>query len=894
MKTKCVLIGLVVLWAFGLGYGQVRTGVLTGRVSDDRGESLPGVAITITGPAIIEGRIAGVTNEHGLYRFINLPPGVYAVKAELQGFSTTEQTEIRVRLGLTTTIDIQLKPGEIKTEIQVVAATPPVDVESTKLSTNFTTEMLTKLPSTRNLEAFFKLAPGMVVDFGADPKYPERSAFGSGSRENYYSVDGTYLTDPGAGTQMIYWNYDIIEEAQVETTGHEAQYGNSAGAVINVVTKSGGDQFHGVTNLYYRDRNMASANNEGTGLPGPTNAIKREWEGSLNLGGPIVREKVWFFLSGGFIPTLSDTTGFPADINRKQYFGFGKVTTQLGTKNKLSMMYNYSRDTLNHMFASQFRTPQSTLNSRQWTSAFNLQWNSMISADALLETRGAYVDRATTYISNGPGPCYYDLDTGMMTGSAGFHNEQTRKRYQFQVACSYWLTGLAGDHDLKTGIDYEQGESGYDGTSQTDTPGGPSFIYTSGGEVLMYEVDDPAHTVQRNIFRGLAFYAQDTWKVGKRVNLNIGARLNQVRSLIPVQNLVSSPITEYSFTNFEPRLGVVFDISSKSRQMALKANYGRYYMNSMALGLLNPNAQTYYTYFVSGGVPILIDVTGPTAISIDPDLKRPYSDTYILGFETAVTKHLAFKVNGIYKRSKNFIGTYDLNKTADWYDPVEVTNPITNEPMTVYNLRDGAPTASLPFYTNPPQADRKYKGLQFILEQGLYNHFQFILSYTLSKANGTVPLGTWGSGGMTASGTWNNPNMFVNTSGLLDLDKTHDVKFSGVWLAPYGFVLGVNYIGQSGAPYARFFNVELNQGIMSFNAETPGAKRTPFQHMIDVRLEKSFLVGRIKPSVFFEAFNLLNSNTAIGIGAQVDSPTFNQITAILPPRIFRVGVALTF
>ena len=260
--------------------------------------------------------------------------------------------------------------------------------------------------------------------------------------------------------------------------GHDAQYGNSAGAVINVITKSGGDAFSGLVNLYFRNKSMRTDNFEGTGLSASTNAIKKEWEGSFNLGGPIIKQKVWFFLSGNMMPTDSETVGFDAEINRTQYYGFGKVTAQLDSKNRLSFMYNYSRDKLNHMFASQFRTPESTLNSLQWTSAFNLHGTSSSARTACSKTRAAFVDRATTYNSNGPGPMYYELTTGMMTGSAGFHNTQTRRRYQGQASLSHWAEGFLGDHDLKMGVEFERGESGYDGTSQSRLPraGRPSSI----------------------------------------------------------------------------------------------------------------------------------------------------------------------------------------------------------------------------------------------------------------------------------------------------------------------------------------------------------------------------------------------------------------------------------
>ena len=145
-KKQFVVAVLILLLTSVAAVAQVRTGILTGRVVDDQGEPLPGVTVTVSSPALIQGSMAETTNERGIYRFMNLDPGVYALKAEIQAFAPYEQSDIRVRLGLTSTVDVKLTPGTLQTEVQVVAQTPVVDVESNRLSTNFTTEMLAKLP----------------------------------------------------------------------------------------------------------------------------------------------------------------------------------------------------------------------------------------------------------------------------------------------------------------------------------------------------------------------------------------------------------------------------------------------------------------------------------------------------------------------------------------------------------------------------------------------------------------------------------------------------------------------------------------------------------------------------------------------------------------------------
>ena len=899
MKKALIFLTAIILLGFVTVNAQSRTGILTGKVIDDQSNPIPGVNIIITSPALIPGKMETLTNNRGIYRFINLPPGVYKTKAAIENFNTHTQSEIKVDLGLTTTVNIVLKIGKLYEEAIVVAKVPSIDIESNKISTNYTSEIMAKLPSSRNLNTVLNITAGISMNTGATDRFAtnsERASMGSGSKENYYSMDGTYLTDPRESTQMIFTNYDIIEEVQVETAAHNAEYGNAPGSVVNVITKSGGNNFSGKINFYYRDKNLRSDNLEGTGLDAPSNAIKKEWEGSLNLGGPIIKNKLWFFVSGGYMPSTSETVCFPEDIDRKATYGFGKLSLNL-KKHQLKLLYNYSADNINYFGANQFTAPEATYDSKTGSSTINLQWNYALSNNALLEVRGSFVRRHFDGYGNGPGPMYLDLITSMMTGNHVDYTGEIHERIRFQSSLSYWLENfLGGDHDIKLGFDLGQSESKESTTIAPDEHGIIAY-YTMFGQTLMALDFDPDHIETRDVIRQFSLYAQDTWKLG-RFNINFGGRLNSIKSHIPVKGNVGGDFTEdidiNAFTNIEPRIGLVYDLSTQNNQMAIKAHYGRYYHAVNVIYGQNPNNFSYTMYLVIGDMFIPIGIYSPSMSLIDSELKRPYSDSVVIGFETELGNSYSLKLNAIYKKTKNFIGDIDLNRTADWYEPVNVHNPITSSDLTVYNLKTGAPTEALLFQTNPEEADRTYKAITIRLDRRFVNNFQFSLSYTLSKAEGMVPMTANNYKGMAALGEWNNPNRYINRRGVLDMDRTHMIKLSMVYIAPFEISIGVNYVGQSGFPYARMFRTALNQGYITLNGEKPGSNRLPWQNLIDLRVEKAFSFGNKRPKIFFEVFNLLNSNTSTAIGSTYGTTSYEQILSIMGSRIIKVGIGFDF
>ena len=238
-------------------WAQTTTGVIRGVVTDDSGGVLPGVTVTLKGPATA-GTPTTTTNEAGIYRFPNLAPGAYQITAELTGFNTSTQTGIQVALGSTTEVGVQLKISAQQESVTVVAQSPLVDATTTQVTTNYSREWVENAPVRRF--SFFDLvnaAPGVSASTSTSSR---SQSFGSATNENVYLIDGTDFTAPLTGAAWPWPNTDAIEEIQVLSLGAPADYGNLGGAVFNVVTRQGSNTFHGDANFYFQTQGLTGRN----------------------------------------------------------------------------------------------------------------------------------------------------------------------------------------------------------------------------------------------------------------------------------------------------------------------------------------------------------------------------------------------------------------------------------------------------------------------------------------------------------------------------------------------------------------------------------------------------------------------------------------------------------
>jgi len=321
MKLFKILLAFVLCFAIvPLVQAQRETGSIRGTVVEKEGAPLPGVSLTVTSPSL-QGSKSGMSADDGGYRFPALPPGTYKLEAQLQGFKTVVRGGIIVHVGMNVEIRVTLEPSSISQEVTVTAASPVVDVINTKMSNTITLTQIQNLPVQRSIWALAKLAPGIVA-----PALSSSSALiahGSASGENVFKVDGVSMNDTSYNTPGTNVTFDIMEEIEMVTGALPAEIGTTSGVFVNVVTKSGGNKFSGEGIMKYTDKNLLEIIYPDTALKamgmGKPVAPIFDWDMDANLGGPIFKDRLWFFTSFNLLKSRTYSGFIPTVINGKAY-----------------------------------------------------------------------------------------------------------------------------------------------------------------------------------------------------------------------------------------------------------------------------------------------------------------------------------------------------------------------------------------------------------------------------------------------------------------------------------------------------------------------------------------------------------------------------------------------
>jgi hypothetical protein len=737
------------------------------------------------------------------------------------------------------------------------------------------------------------------------------------------------------GTQNVGFNFDNLEEIQVATGGHSAEYGQVSGAVVNAITKSGGNEFSGEGNVYYSGSSLVGTNGQAYTERFPSltpNELDHRYDTQVQAGGPIQQDKIWFFGSYRYYDQDTAVVGFEELSNTNQNYGYGKVTWQLTPKNKVVASWNYDSLEYNNRGAGSTTRPEATFLQDGHTNTPNVEFTSILSPTTYLQFRGAFVrNNFTLYPKNDEperGNTY-----GTYNSNCCFDGYE-RNRNQLNGSLTHYRDDWYGTHDFKFGFEYEASE----GTR--DFGGGQVYYDIFAGDPATQDWWDPNlnvpallteydQTVQEEVTNRLSIYGQDSWTVANRLTLNLGLRWDLNKAGFPEQT--GSDGTQYpadenvlDFGYFSPRLGASFDVTGDGKS-ALRFQYSRLLepVITQYVSSVSPTFIGVRQYIICGGpydpggicAPgqqlYQIYEAGPGSSTMDPDFYTGYTDEYTVGFEYEVMDNLSLGAAYIDKLSRDLPEDVEVGLT---FVPRLVVDPgdtlvdaETGEPIEVipggteYVVYDYDPnTTSQYVVTNPAQARREYRALELTANKRMSDKWQMQASFVISRSAGLV--GTDFGGSTSITGLFDNPNNSINGYGNLNYARPYQLKLIGTYQAPWGINLSGFYSFLSGAPYTRTarFTTGINPdtgereqfvtGPIEINAERRGDRSYDAQHNMDFRVEKEFKLGFGRLDTIMDVFNLFNADTVTSIRTRSRGTIkFGDPTGFRGPREVRLA-----
>ena len=877
------------------GQSQEESGRILGRVVTQDGTPAATVRVEAQSASLLGPR-RETTDARGYYRLVGMPVGSYRLRLSLVGYRPVAVDSVTVMLGRATTIgDVVLQPQAVELgEIVVTAEQALVDVSSAATTTNLTAEQFTNLPTDRNFRSIVSLAP--QANPTLLPNDDVNIAGGTGP-ENAYFLDGVDITDPKLGSTITNLPYNFVRELQVKAAGYEAEYGRATGGIINVITPTGGDRFTGQIFGFYTGSGLSASPRFVLETAEESRFSNYDFGGSL--GGPIVREHLWFFTA--YNPSFQRQrvelagTALPDETHTQHLFA-SKLNWRASPETDVSLTFH--GDPGKHRRIVLNRVPFETLLNTDPVVEDNTESGTTLSA--LVRRRlgdRSQVELLLARFSHGSTlesptergrtePTFWDVPAGTFEGGYGAFQRFSRKR---ESARASFATSL-GRHVLKAGVEYERNR--YDEvTNASAEPGAPQGFIRKDNDTSYFWLHVKTDVSVRN--RAPAAYLQDAWRMTDRLILNVGLRWDAQYLTAANGDPVQSITDEW-----QPRLGVSYELGRRGGHKVF-GSYGRFYEQMpLNMSLLYYNNGTSNVQLRFDHDPRVDPSGGDTTFAvfvpqIEPrrDVEGQSYDEVTLGYEGTVARNLRAGVRGIARRLRWAV--------EDAFNPGTATYQLGNPGRS-----------NLAF---APQAIRHYSALVFTLEKPRGEHFGFLASYVLSRSSGNYP-GLYDVQQIEPAPAPNSgiafdfPELYPNSSGLLPNDRPHVLKFSGSYRFDAGLALGIVTSWTSGLPRNDFGAAAAGFPYNVFLRPRGSAGRTPSVFDLNLRLAYTLPAwGRgVRPKVMLDLFHLTNSKTSIrqddvhylaldDTGQQTTiNPGYNRGLNFQPPMSARLGLTLDF
>jgi len=952
---------------------QPTTGSINGTILDNTGGVLPGVTITVESPALL-GAQTTVTDASGDYRFPSLPPGSYRLTYALPGFATIVREGVIIQIGFTATVNVKMMIATLEETVTVSGESPVVDVQNTAVKNAFNAEMMKNIPNARDIWSLIAEAPGMTVsrfDVGGSTAGTQTgyTSYGS-SGQNRVQIDGANTTE-GTSAAGFYFDYGAFDEVSFGISSAADASMPTPGVLVNTVLKSGGNEFHGDVYFDYENESLQGDNTTNDaelvkqGLGQGTKIVKY-YDPNGNLGGPIKRDKLWFFTSWRWQEVQTTTAGWPFDdpnnpgpdfLTRLRNATY-KLTYQLTPNNKIThfLQYGHKLQPYRNAQAAYSLDAVYRQDSGSWAGKVEYNW---IARPTL------YFDmRAATFAYNWPNNPYTpdlqvgtpstiaprrtDIGTGNTAGGyPGYRYD--RRRYQGEmVGSAYRDAWLGSDHSIKFGwlseiewISDEEMTTRDNVILQFNSASGADF--TTPYRVQLR--NSPTRSIDKLWHHGL--FLQDQFNIGKKVTVNAGVRWDYYNAFQPEQPVREAPFRDFfyggvplqtsagpfslpaaSFAGtwvvpakdsiikyagvIAPRFGLSWDLRGDGRTV-VKFNAGRFYANPGVgnSGDVNPIVLTTATFdwtdlngdrlFQMNELGRYRSLSGGSNNTVSSDLKDPWTDEVSAFVERQVITDMGVRVGFVYKKLNNQLDLMDLGRPYDlWSVPVSRTDPgpdgLTGTAddgpgFTSYNLADTS-TVSRFEWQSREDYDHWYKNIDLTVTKRMSHRWSLVSSF----------LYTWSH--RTWFGSPRNGNEALNN--VAD-SSIWTFKLFGTYEAPFDIRISPVLRHQAGDPLTRRLSVSTNGGTYTMVVEPEGSYREDNVTIFDIRTEKQFRLGSRRLGLFFDLYNINNSNAAQTLdsivgrrnvlqpdGTSLNLQRFLRPTVIISPRIAKFGLKFSF
>jgi hypothetical protein len=879
--------------------------------------------VFISSPSL-QGTRTLVTGRDGIFRFPAVPPGEYRVRTDLPGFRQQEKTAT-VALDATATADFTLEP-EVAAAVIVTGEAPIIDSTSTTTGTNYTSNVITHLPVARNYADIVRSNPGVDQDRGdTQGRSLALTVYGATSAENQWIIDGVNTTNVLKGTQGKAINNEFVQEVEVKTGGYQAEYGRALGGVINVITKSGGNELHGGAFAYYdSDRTQADpkVTPQDETLAGMRVVSYERQDYGADLGGYFVKDRLWFFAAYNRInldsqvsryldnlPYVTADDRFPLQDTTNLYSGkltwnASPSTTLVGTvfadptTNSGAAGADPSQGYAGYALSPIVNREPSTWFSQRAIGAddFGLRLNQLFGSGALATIQASRhqdryqltaADTIATFDKTCDGgtpdlhctpPDVPRSHTGGYGSIIGATDRSHSHRDQVRGDLSLYL----GNHELKAGGDYLHSL-----TVSADAYTGGQLVQIRNEQGTPYyrhtyypvSLTDPTPRLERAVeprVNDFGVYFQDSWRPGQGLTINAGVRWDGEH----VQDYTGATVIHTGI--WEPRVGIVWD-PWKDGATKIYASGGRFsyalptdlaarsYGNGLAYNVYNFDPTSLVQDPNVPGHPSRDILGSAFGTPVDPGLKPISQDELTLGVERLLDPTLVVGIKGIYRSLHTAIeDRCDLAYPDMDYTYCGIMNPGSHEPFASGNVPgcDGLdPEPGTCYDTIPaaPPARRLFRGIEVSGRKTLSNRLWVQASYLYSSLRGNydgeVSNGFFGQTDPGINADFDWAAFNHNGYGNLALDRPHRFRLDGYYVLPFDLSVGLQAFASSGTPLNRLGYFNQDWGSAIQLVPRGSDGRLPTYWDANLTLSYPILLGPVTVTLQAYAYSLFNHQT---------------------------------